>query len=248
MFDFFKRKKKTMDVEVKVKEQLIDEVDGAFTNVIEVETDTNDSVGAEDEDIKSDDRFSMVAEKLSELREQFGEAVFDSLEQAFGEISDSLGTDVVHGFSIATDDYITSIFGVACSIEWVKEHTPYPEARSVFVEWPTYVSADVFDEANGIRRAMKNIMDESPELEYLDTDTDNFFMDERDATWTSIIDAFERYRSEYDINKDILLMIGSTDPCDRTEQLLLESIERLNDNSNSEVAVRDLGLEKYRTI
>lgn len=98
--------------------------------------------------------FIEVEEQIAELSHQFGEKVFDVLGKAFKEIDNTIGKDNLHGFAIATDDYITSLFGMACS----------------------------------------------------------------------------------------------TDPCVPTERLLLESIDRLNSKQVSDVAAKDLGVEKYRKL
>lgn len=192
--------------------------------------------------------FIEVEEQIAELRHQFGEKVFDVLGKAFKEIDNTIGKDNLHGFAIATDDYITSLFGMACSTDWINNDAPYPEARSVFVEWPNYISSNMFEEVNSLRSAMKSKMEDLLDLDYIDNETDMFIMSEREQTWKAIIDALERFKVEKQINEHILLLVGSTDPCVPTERLLLESIDRLNSKQVSDVAAKDLGVEKYRKL
>lgn len=133
---------------------------------------------------------------------------------------------------MCTDDSVWSVCNVACLRDWVKKREKeYPGIGNIYVEWNLTLEESIFDKVNNILN----------ELYDINSSDDNTWESERNKTFNTIVKGLLEVRSEAIFDSNTLLLLGSADPNEDTEELCMQGVNALNNKSIADSFAKDLG-------
>ena len=127
--------------------------------------------------------------------------------------------DPLFGFALATDDDVSTLFYVACTVGWVRENERlHPGIGCMFIDWPEHIHDDIFSTISSRLNIISSQIYPS----------DDAWSAARDGRFNALVQALKDCRDEGLFDGQTLLCVGSTDPSEHLWALEMRAVRLLN--------------------
>lgn len=177
----------------------------------------------------------MTTDSTNTLMEKLQAQCVDAILQAAQEFRTENAD--LFGFSLCTDDGVSTLFHIACTKDWVLDHcVDDPDIAYISVEWTLYADKTQF---RAVSRQLSALSEE-------DEDSPDAWEAARDRRFGMLVSALKECRDAGAFSPETLLSAGSTDPSEDLQAMAMNAVDELNKPEIADRFAKAHGYEKYR--